>query len=297
MKRQAPNRARSSPLLTALDKELRAVARQEAKLLRPEAGDSPWKSGVENKIPPKLRQSLESAFCKAFSMVLGPGRRVIEKSYHKNSRLKDYCIRNYAVELKGERRELRRMHWTVRKNGLRNLVLTTAEGAGLGVLGIGLPDIVLFLGVLLKGIYETALDYGFDYETPSSQLLICKMMEAALSHGERQQTLERQVETLLTESPQEIRADVLQAQIQSTASAFASDMLLLKFVQGLPLIGIMGGMGNPLYYHRILRYVQLKYRKRYLLRCRKRCLERMARSGASYPDPAGKAESEKKRKG
>ena len=109
MKRQAPNRARSSPLLTALDKELRAVARQEAKLLRPEAGDSPWKGGVENKIPPKLRQSLESAFCKAFSMVLGPGRRVIEKSYHKNSRLKDYCIRNYAVELKGERRELRQI--------------------------------------------------------------------------------------------------------------------------------------------------------------------------------------------
>ena len=27
---------------------------------------------------------------------------------------------------------------------------------GLGLLGIGLPDIVLFVGMLLKGVYETA---------------------------------------------------------------------------------------------------------------------------------------------
>ena len=30
--------------------------------------------------------------------------------------------------------------------------------------GFGLPDIVLFIGTLLKGIYETALNYGFDTE-------------------------------------------------------------------------------------------------------------------------------------
>lgn len=55
-------------------------------------------------------------------------------------------------------------------------------------------------------------------------------------------------------------------QIQSTASAFAVDMLLLKFIQGLPVVGILGGAANPVYYGRIMKYVQLKYRKRYLLK-------------------------------
>ena len=37
-----------------------------------------------------------------------------------------------------------------------------AEGVGLGVLGIGLPDIPIFLAGLLRGIYQIALSYGVD---------------------------------------------------------------------------------------------------------------------------------------
>ncbi|MDE6055527.1 MAG: EcsC family protein, partial [Lachnospiraceae bacterium] len=61
---------------------------------------------------------------------------------------------------------------------------------------------------------------------------------------------------------QEIR---FQEQIKQTADAFAVDMLLAKFVQGIPIAGILGGISNPIYYRRILYYVQLKYQKRYLL--------------------------------
>jgi hypothetical protein len=43
-------------------------------------------------------------------------------------------------------------------------------------------------------------------------------------------------------------------------------MLLLKFIQGLPVVGIVGGAANPVYYSKIMKYVQLKYRKRYLLK-------------------------------
>lgn len=51
------------------------------------------------------------------------------------------------------------------------------------------------------------------------------------------------------------------------------DMLLLKFVQGLPLVGVLGGAGNPVYYRRVLRYVALKYRKRYLFQKREELAE------------------------
>ena len=41
-------------------------------------------------------------------------------------------------------------------------------------------------------------------------------------------------------------------------------MLLLKFIQGLPVVGVLGGAANPVYYNKIMKYIQIKYRKRYL---------------------------------
>lgn len=58
------------------------------------------------------------------------------------------------------------------------------EGIGLGALGIGLPDIVIWVSVLLRGVYETALKYGFDYDSPEEKLFILKMIETAMLSGE-----------------------------------------------------------------------------------------------------------------
>lgn len=39
----------------------------------------------------------------------------------------------------------------------------------MGFLGMGLPDIPVFLGVLLRSIYEIALSFGFSYDTEEEQ--------------------------------------------------------------------------------------------------------------------------------
>ena len=130
--------------------------------------------------------------------------------------------------------------------------------------GIGLPDIVVFVGMLLKGVYKTALSYGFAYDTPEERLFILRMMETALTKGPDFAVKNARVDGMIEEMPQ-TGEDELQAQIQKTGSAFAVDMLLLKFVQGFPLVGILGGAANPVYYNKVMRYVQLKYQKRYLL--------------------------------
>lgn len=57
----------------------------------------------------------------------------------------------------------------------------------------------------------------------------------------------------------------MKEQIEKTADAFATEMLVTKFIQGLPIVGMIGGAANPIYYQRIMRYVQMKYRKRYLM--------------------------------
>ena len=157
--------------------------------------------------------------------------------------------------------------WNLRTNvsaasGI-NLAITTIEGVGLGALGVGMPDIILFISTLLRGIYETALRYGFSYESEQEQLLILKMMAAAMSSGKEWMERDAEVDQLLC-SNAVVSQDYLDQQIQETAAVFAMDMLVLKFIQGIPVVGMVGGMANPVYYRKILQYVQLKYHKRYL---------------------------------
>lgn len=54
-------------------------------------------------------------------------------------------------------------------------------------------------------------------------------------------------------------------QLEKTANTFVRDMLIAKFIQGIPVVGMVGGAANLVYYHKVMDYVQLKYRKRYLL--------------------------------
>lgn len=224
-----------------------------------------WKAEIESRIPPKVYTGLESAFAKGFSIVFQQGRKLIEQTYNKIAIQDNYSIRDFTIHVKGGRRELRQLRSGASRSNLWNMTVTTSEGVALGVLGIGMPDIVLFLSTLLKGIYETALNYGFSYEAKEDQYWILKMMETALSTGEKwnegNNALNHMMDSDWTVTDLELRS-----QIQKTASAFVMDMLLLKFVQGIPVVGILGGAANPVYYRKVMCYVQVKYHKRYLLR-------------------------------
>ena len=252
----------------ALQKELLSVEKQEKKLQKAfvKAKNPAWKTVIGDKIPRKVFTGLESTFCKAFSLVFNQGRVIIEKSYSKENLQNNHTIRDFAVQLKGGRKELKAVHKSAKRADSLNLVVTTAEGVALGALGIGVPDIVLFISTLLKGVFETALNYGFDYALPEEQYMILNMMAASLITGEERPEWDEMIDGMIAEMPRDVTPAVLEEQIRETASVFAMDMLLLKFIQGLPVVGIFGGAANPIYYKRVLNYVQLKYRKRYLLK-------------------------------
>lgn len=260
---------RNRRLRVALQKELEQLEKQEKRMEKKFSKQEPpeWKTALEAKVPEKVRINLEKAFCKAFSVVFQHGNSLIEKTYNKEELQKDHEIQAYAVQIKGNRKELRKMSKNAGAADLRNMALTTVEGACLGLLGIGIPDIVIFIGMLMKGVYEAALHYGFDYDGPQERLLILKMMEASLSRGEERAHMNHEVDAMCVTLPTAEEAkNLLQEQIDRTAKAFAVDMLLLKFIQGLPVVGVLGGAANPVYYRRIMKYVQLKYRKRYLIK-------------------------------
>lgn len=250
----------------AIQKELDAVIRQEKKLENAALKKQPSEKKEEQiqKIPPKVYNGLEAAFQKGFSLLFQKGTNLIEKSYDKDDILADHKVRDYAVLVKGGRRELKQMSKGSKKSDSINLLISTAEGIGLGALGIGMPDIVLFLSVLLKGIYQTALSYGYGYESNEEKYLILKLMETSLSNGVQWQENHSEVENLLRFNLF-VTDEELQEQIKRTASTFALDMLIFKMIQGLPIVGIIGGAVNPIYYKKVMRYVRLQYQKRYLL--------------------------------
>lgn len=252
----------------AIEKELKKIEKKEMQMYsRAENKEIPlWKEKLEEKIPYRVIAGLRKMFAKAFSLIFEKGTIIIEKTYNKEETEKDFQIRDFAVDLKGSRREFQKLKRDAIKGNAVSMLFTTAEGIILGSLGIGLPDIVIWVGTLLRGVYETALKYGFDYESPEEKMFILKILEAAMSTGERWARLNLEIDSCIEQgrynTPEE---DEIKQQIADTSDAFATDMLVVKFIQGMPVVGILGGVMNPVYYNRIMSYVQIKYRKRYLI--------------------------------
>ena len=48
------------------------------------------------------------------------------------------------------------------------------------------------------------------------------------------------------------------------ANCLSKELLYMKFVQGLPIIGAVGGAYDYVYMNKISKYAQLKYKRRFL---------------------------------
>lgn len=254
--------------MKALERELKKIERVEESMRRraEKKSDPIWKEKLEERIPDKAMSGLQKAFSKAFYVIFENGTVWIEKTYDKDSLDKDFMIKDYAVDIKGKQKELAKLKHGIQGGNMFNIFLTTVEGIGLGALGIGLPDIALWTGMMLKGVYETALRYGFSYETPEEKLFILHMLKASMLNGIGWTVANGAVDAYILETDHNIPSlKELKVQIEDTANVFVTDMLVLKFIQGLPVVGMFGGVGNPVYYQKIMKYVQIKYRKRYLL--------------------------------
>ena len=159
---------------TPLQKEWEKLEVQEQRFLqkRSEKRESILNQKLEEKIPPKLQKTLDTAFAKAFALIFEKGTGVIEKTYQRTKLEQDYQVRQYMADVKQNSKSLRSFSKKARDTGTKNLLLSGVAGIGMGVLGIGLPDIPVFTGMILKNIYETALQYGYSYESREEKYFI-----------------------------------------------------------------------------------------------------------------------------
>lgn len=222
---------------------------------------------ISERIPEKLEDTLKGAFSKAFELVFEKGTGVIEKTYDKEKRVQSFQVNEYAARVRKDRKSIRAFSKQAGSGRRKNLLLSGVEGAGLGILGIGIPDIPLFTAVLLKSIYEIALSYGCSYETEEEQYFILKLIETALFYGEKLDKANTELnEWIELKTPFE--SDIKE-QIARTSNVLAEALLYMKFVQGLPVVGVAGGLADAVYLKKITDYADLKYRRRCYLELRK----------------------------
>lgn len=231
---------------------------------REEKTSSALQQKLEEKIPEKLEETLNTAFIKAFDLVFEKGTGLIEKTYNKDQQKTDYQVREYAAGLKESRKTVKAFGRQSQGTRMKNLMISGVEGVGLGLLGIGLPDIPLFTAVILKSVYEIALSYGFEYESEKEQWFILKMIETALKKGEE---LERNNSLLNAWIDQNGIGETVKGrkeQSKETAAALAEALLYMKFLQGIPVVGVAGGAADTVYLKKITDYAELKYKRRFL---------------------------------
>lgn len=222
-----------------------------------------WQKKIEEYVPEQLNDTLDKAFFRAFELIFEKGTGVLEKTYNKEKKEQAYKVNEYAAQMKDDSRTLRAFGKKAKGSKYVNHAISTVEGIGMGALGLGLPDIPLFLAVLLKSIYEISLHYGFSYDTEEEQIFILKVIETSLLHGKELIDANKEInEWMEMHGTLGERTEL----IKKVSKLLADEMLYLKFVQGIPIVGLVGGVSDVYYQKKITDYAEMKFNRRFLLK-------------------------------
>ena len=254
-----------------LTKQLKIINKKEENLLVEQKESflnkkiSPYKNKLEEKIPDKLEETLQLAFEKGFNIVFKKGVKIIEKSFDKEKINEEFNIDDYAVNIQTNKKNINRIDKKTNRKVFLNKSIGVLEGGILGVLGIGLPDIPIFIGVILKTIYEISLGYGFHYDNDDERIYILNVISSAMTTGEEKRKYLEEIDKVGEQINNGIKIEhSVDELINETSKKMASSMQTSKFIQGLPIIGVVGSFTNYKTIKDISKIAKVKYKKRYL---------------------------------
>lgn len=246
------------------EREWTALMKKEARLLQKRLMEEPsfLEESLSSKVPDRLEDTLNFAFQKAFHLVFSKGATLIERTYSKEQRKQAFRANMATAQIMQNRKSLQTFSKKARLQSVQNVIVAGVEGTLLGFLGIGLPDIPLFSAVLLRSIYEISMSYGFEYHADEEQLFILMIIETALLRGEEFARSDAQLNHWIDwgKVPPFSRKE----QMKKTSAALSSHLLYLKFIQGIPIIGTIGGISDSFCLKRVTQYAEYKYKRRFL---------------------------------
>ena len=240
-----------------LGRELRKTLREEERLLAREEGLPAWKAELEKRVPETLRETLELAFRKAFRLVFLRGSGLIEGTVPEE-RLRR-ALGEAGSAPGPARKRLSRMKGAASRGNLGGTALAAAGGFGMGLAGLGLPDIPVLTAILLRGICRAGACYGFSWREEGERSFALRLIRAALAPAGP----EREAAFLALEAP----PGDPEEEMALASAALSRALLAEKFLQGIPLVGAAGAFVNGRTCRRVFRLAALRYRRRYLLGC------------------------------
>ncbi len=249
-----------------LDKEIKKVLKKEMQFLKRNSKNNQTKLDIylEEKIPEQLQLTLNKAFMKSFQIVFDKGTKLIDKSYNKEELIYKEKCNAFSFGLKPDKKRIRAFKKTADQIGNKNVAISAVKGMSLGLLGIGVPDIPVFLGLLLKSIYEIALSYGYQYDTEKERAFILMLIATSLSHEEKLIEGNSKINDFILTSNIPVDFDSLH-QLEEVSDGLAAECITMKFLQGLPIIGVVGGLADAVFTRKILSYAKIKYQHRFLI--------------------------------
>ncbi|WP_099467112.1 EcsC family protein [Konateibacter massiliensis] len=252
-------------------KQLALVEKQEAKLLSQKENEfvkarmKPALEKLHEKIPAPLKSGLETAFYKGFQLVFQKGNTYIEKTYNREKLEIEYDLNNYAIDKHSSKRHLKKLDKSSGQSKAVNQSIAALEGGILGFFGIGLPDIPIFISVMVKTLNEIALSYGYPYDTKEEKVYMLFVICGALSKEEEQKEYTKKInllgKSIDTSAPVDYDLDTV---MKETAALLSGTLLAAKAVQGIPIVGVLGGAVNPAIISRLGKYAKITYKKRFL---------------------------------
>lgn len=238
-----------------LEESMYVTAHEEKK-------ENPMNAGIEKIMPDNIQNTLDTAFNAAFRIVFEMGTPLIEHTYNKKKSKGVFFRNDYELEKKATKEAIDRFEKSAKKSNSINMAIAAVEGTSLGLFGVGVPDIPIFAGVLLRAVYQIAIQYGFDYTSEEEQIFILKVIENALLHGQELREKNDDFNRFIDDGkPFEISKD---DQIRQTSKTLSRELLYMKFVQTLAVVGLLGGATDIYVMNCVTKYANIKYRRRFI---------------------------------
>lgn len=260
-------------LVREYDRQLEWLRRREEQLFRRDAARRKGRvmSWAEKRVPDKLMATMDTAFYTAFQVLFQRGTGLLGRTIPTRKLLGERYLKEYAIKKAPGARSMGALHRSAALSGALTTAAATAEGCVLGLLGMGLPDIPILMSILLRAVYHTAVRYGFAYDTKGERSYILLLLCAALTTGPDRKTYSDRADELgrLLDQEQVPWVD-LEAQMREAAKALAGAMLVAKFLQGMTIIGVVGGASNFSTSRRVTEMANLKYQRRFLEKKRRK---------------------------
>lgn len=238
-------------------REFKVLKKKEQKYLRKQSisSDHIVNRKLKGKVDSKLEQTLNTAFQKAFTLIFDKGVSIIQKTYNAD-KIKE---KHNSIDSRITRKNIRKQKNISKSSNIKNLAFTSISSTALGILGIGIPDIFLFTALIIKNLQEISLSYGIDFNNDKEKYFMLMIIEGALAHESIYEVNER-VDSFI----ESYRSYDIDFQIKQTSKTLASELLYLKFIQGIPIVGAISGFYDSKYMNQISKYANLKYQLRFL---------------------------------